>query len=105
MTDPRWAVLEDAARKLLSALAPIGVDRIEFVTAWPDLNGVEPWLVTASDAAADAVRDHPGLHERVVTLLRSAGLAEQDLADLRVEVQSQETVDRDYEGSWFHAMR
>jgi len=37
--------------------------------------------------------------------LRAVGFSPIDLASSVVIVQSQQTVDRDYEGSWFYALR
>jgi len=41
----------------------------------------------------------------VRTILLACGLRDRDLDRLTTTAQSQETVDRDYEGSWFYAMR
>jgi hypothetical protein len=38
-------------------------------------------------------------------LSRTHGFEEQDLGELVVIVESQETVDREYDGSWFYALR
>lgn len=42
---------------------------------------------------------------RVAPVLRTAGFTESELGELVVVVQSQQTVDRDYAGSWFYALR
>ena len=104
--DPRWEILERARPSLLSKFADRAVVRIEYVAAWPDLDGVGVWLCTYSDAARDALGESPRKAE-VETILRECGLDDQDLGTgmLFTTTQSQETVDRDYEGSWFYAMR
>jgi hypothetical protein len=38
-------------------------------------------------------------------VLMSVGFTPAELADLSVIAESQETVDREYEGSWYYAMR
>jgi hypothetical protein len=51
------------------------------------------------------VLDRAAASERVSQILSSVGYRVDELTDLAVVVESQETVDRDYDGSWFYAMR
>ncbi|MCX6407913.1 MAG: hypothetical protein NTV28_13420 [Propionibacteriales bacterium] len=60
------------------------------------------WLGTATDQERDVLRSEDGLYERVRRIAEKDGL-ERLLKGVHVE--SQETVDREYEGSWSHAMR
>jgi hypothetical protein len=63
------------------------------------------WLVTASDAERERVAEHRLFRDTVCLLLLEAGL-EDDLASRAgVAVESQETVDRDFGGNWWHAMK
>jgi hypothetical protein len=105
--DPRWEKLECARPSLLAAFAGEGVLRIEYIAAWPDLDGLGVWLCTASNAARDALGPENPRKAEVETILREYGLDDRDLRTglLATRAQSQQTVDRDYEGSWFYALR
>jgi hypothetical protein len=123
VADRRWGYLDDARQPLLDAFADDGVIRIEYVAGFPEVPLLSVWLCTTTDAQRDALsvhRDRTGMPvERVVremrvttpvattvrTTLLAHGFTEGDLDGLIVVAQSQETVDRDYEGSWFYATR
>ena len=63
------------------------------------------WLVTTTDADKDEVAARGFFRPEVLVALRAAGVRS-DLVDrTHVTVESQETVDRDFDGSWFNAMR
>ena len=63
------------------------------------------WLCTATDKQRDGLsRVNPHLEE-VRSILLSAGFTPKQLTGLSTTAQSQETVERDYEGSWFYAVR
>ena len=105
--DPRWELVEHARPALLASFADRGVLRVEYVAAWPDLAGVAVWLCTDTDASRDALGVENPASVEVEAILRGCGLSDSDLAPglLVTTAQSQETVDRDYRGSWFYAMR
>jgi hypothetical protein len=106
-SDPRWAVLEEARERLFASFSHRGVERIEYVAAWPDLAGVSVWLCTNTDTERDALgSDNPAKAE-VEAVLRDCGLDDRDLGPglLVTTAQSQETVDRQFSGSWFNATR
>src|SRR5262245_32977162 len=93
--DPRWEMLERARPALLSAFADQGVVKIEYVAAWPELDGVGVWLCTLTDVARDAIGvENPGRAD-VETILHEYGLDDRDLRPGRfaTTAQSQETVD------------
>ena len=98
-------VLEDARSQLLAALGDDGVQRIEYAVGFVDPYDVSVWLATATDAQRDALAQQDGLEEKVAETLRAAGIDESDAVFSNVIVQSQETVDREYDGSWFYALR
>jgi hypothetical protein len=102
--DRRWGLLEDSRMPLLQTLGSLGVARVEFVGAFPELDSLGVWLGTLTDYERDAL-DRPSVTERVRQVLPSVGFRDDELADFRVVPESQETVDRDYEGSWYYAMR
>ena len=105
MADRRWELLERARPDLVRAFADDGVHRIEYVAAFPVQGAFAVWLGTGSDAEAARLRARTELLERVASALHQAGFTSSELAELAVVVQSQETVDRDYAGSWFFALR
>jgi hypothetical protein len=102
----KWAVLEDAESRLLAALGDAGVERIEYVVGFVEPYTVSVWLGTATDAQRELLAEREGLREKVLDALRAAGIEGTDavFSDV-VVVQSQETVDRDYRGNWFYALR
>ena len=105
MADRRWDLLELARADLMRAFADDGVRRIEYVAAFPVQHAFAVWLGTSSDDEAARLRARTELVERAAAVLRGAGFATSELAELAVVVQSQETVDRAYAGSWFFALR
>jgi hypothetical protein len=100
-----WAVLKEAERRLIDAFAADGVVRVEYVVGFVKPYGVSVWLGTQTDAQRDALAPHDGLEKRVGEMLETCGIAETDAGFEGVAVQSQETVDRECEGSWFYALR
>ncbi|MCS5497420.1 hypothetical protein NY547_09245 [Cnuibacter physcomitrellae] len=91
-----------AERLLVELLADSAVRSVRFVTGPLP---VAVWLVVEDDEEARALRTRSDVDEIVSRALREAGLASRDVEGFRVVVQSEETVVRDYEGSWFYAMR
>jgi len=76
-----------------------------FVGAFPEFPGAGVWLCTTTDQERDDLRADTALLKATRDVLREAGLSPLDVAESGVVVQSQQTVDRDYRGSWFYAMR
>jgi hypothetical protein len=91
-----------AARSAVRAeFAEKGVDRVDYVAALPDPD-VWVWLGTQTDAQRDALVTANNL------LLQVRRVLAQEVVGIDitgVTVQSDETVNRDYQGSWFYAMR
>ena len=101
MTDPRWDMLDTARSAVRAELADKGVARVDYVAALPDPN-VWVWLGTQTDAQRDTLATANDLLAQVRRVLA------QEVTGIDVTgvtVQSEETVKRDYEGSWFYAMR
>lgn len=115
MTDALWGVLDQAERRLLEEFAEVGVVRVEWVVGFIDPPRISVWLGTSTDAERNALADPTEdpdhfvgdalLTQKVAKVLEEAGLKTGDGWFHVVVVQSQETVDRDYEGRWFLAMR
>jgi len=100
-----WAALERATPEIVRTLTSEGVIGAEYVVGFVHPFSVHVWLVTATDAEKEALgSDDPYLSEVTSTVLASGFPAEHAMIDGTV-AQSQETVDRDYEGSWFYALR
>lgn len=89
---------------LLETFSDAGVSRIEYVAAFPDLEGACVWLGTTTDAERDALS---GTQLKALSQVRQVaarhGFPPEQINGIRV--QSEETVVRDYEGSWFYALR
>ena len=102
VSDLRWNRLEAARANLIAAFAADGVDRVEYVASPPDA-WVWVWLGTGTDLQRDALSVVVGLHAQVGRLLADAAVEGIEVAGVRV--QSAETVNRDYGGSWFNAVR
>jgi hypothetical protein len=105
VSDYRWQVLVNARPALVDAFFHDGVIRVEYVSAFPYQQPFAVWLGTATDSEAARLQTSPTIRARVHDLLVAHGFEEQDLGELMVVVQSQETVDREYDSSWFYALR
>jgi len=103
--DPRWQLMEDARHDLLATLANDGVVRIEYAAAFPHVDDFAVWLGASTDAEKDALPNKNPRLAVVRAVLADHGFTDDQLSGLRTIVQSQETVDRDYKGSWFYALR
>jgi hypothetical protein len=100
-----WAVLDGARPGLLAMFREAGVERIEYVVGFVAPYQVSVWLGTESDAQRDALAERAGLDAAVAEVLRATGIESTDAVFDGVAVQSQESVDRAYQGSWFYALR
>lgn len=81
------------------------MQHVEFVSAFPTQDEVWVWLATATDGQRDALPPKEPLLAAVRQAVADAGYPVDELDNIHSAVQSQETVDRDYEGSWFFALR
>ena len=79
---------------------------MEYVASLPEQDDVWVWLVTASDAERDALLTSPQpCVSEVRDAILAAGWPADQIDNVHTTSQSQETVDRDYESSWFYALR
>ena len=100
-----WAALERSTPAIVRGLASEGVVGAEYVVGFVHPFSVHVWLVTATDVERDALASvDPCLPEVTSAILSSGFPVEHATIDGTV-AQSQETVDREYEGSWFYALR
>ncbi|WP_446219876.1 hypothetical protein [Micromonospora sp. IBHARD004] len=102
MTEPRWTRLQSAAPALVAAFGHRGVVRVEYVSAFPRPE-VWVWLGTSTDQEREALKGGPELVGQVLRVLDLK--SDEGIAVEGVTVQSEETVSRDYAGSWFYALR
>lgn len=100
-----FEALDRAEPVLLEALQPVGVVRIEYVVGFVHPYSVWVWLGTATDAERDAMPENMPYLVEVSTVLQAVDLPPADVGEIGTAAQSQETVDRDYEGNWFYALR
>ena len=100
-----WAALERSTPAIVRGLASEGVVGAKYVVGFVHPFSVHVWLVTATDVERDALASvDPCLPEVTSAILSSGFPVEHATIDGTV-AQSQETVDREYEGSWFYALR
>ncbi len=104
MSKPRPDLVQLArlADEIVRALAAKGVMRVEHVVAFSPPFDYWLWLGTSTDDERDRLmRDRS-----IVGLLRDLTQRHGPKATFEgFTVESQETVDRDYEGSWFYRLR
>lgn len=62
-------------------------------------------VTVESDADRDAILSDGTLNELVRHALRLSAYPEEAIPDIAVEVESQETVDREHGGRWYDRMR
>lgn len=104
MTDPRWTALQEMEPALLRAFRDAGVVRVEYVAAFPSEDGAWVWLGTTTDAERDRLADTESqVLAQVRAIAEQHGFTSEKVSG--VTVQSEETVARDFEGSWFYALR
>jgi|EBPBio282013_DNA_FD.fasta_scaffold13737_5 hypothetical protein len=97
------AAVTSAVPVIIRSLAAHGVTDVQWFLAFHGYPVV--WLVTSTDAEKATVVEHGFFRSQVLSALAGAGVARDLVERAGVTVESQETVDRDFEGSWFYAMR
>lgn len=97
------AAVAEAVPAIVTAGAGLGVLGAHWFLAFHGYPVV--WLVTATDAEKAEVAERGLLRAEVLAALRESGVHADLLEQTHVTVESQETVDRDYEGNWYYAMK
>lgn len=105
MVDPRYDYIERCGALLLEKYAAHGAKKVRWVAGLPEIAGAHEWLSVETDAQRNALEADPSVAESVKQILADQGFSQEDVARSGVRVQSQETIDRDYDSSWFYAMR
>ncbi len=100
-----WDQLDLTRDALLTEFAGDGVIRVEWEVGFVPPFRVVAWLGTATDEERDAIETGDPLDRRVRATFANSDFDPDDLGEVTATTQSQETVDRDYESSWFYALR
>ena len=95
--------VKDAIPRIVAMLESHGVKRVQWFLGF----GGEPviWLVTSTDAERDAVARQGFFREEVLAKLAEAGVGDPPLSKAGVTVESEESVERDWQGNWWYAMK
>jgi hypothetical protein len=99
---PNWRVMKRLEKALLREFEAQGVCHVEFVIAFSEPFTFWVWLGSATDVERDQLQADASVTERIRA--QSANISIGALYEGRT-VESQETVDRDYQGSWFYRLR
>lgn len=97
------AAVARAVPAIVAAGAGLGVSHVHWFLAFHGYPVI--WLVTATDDEKAALAEHGLLRQEVLAVLGETGVRPDLVERTQITVESKETVDRDYEGSWFNAMR
>ena len=97
------AAVTAAIPVIVGSLATHGVRDVQWFLAFHGYPVM--WLMTSTDAEKATAVEHGFFRPEVLAALAQAGVAPDLVERAGVTVESQETVDRDFEGSWFYAMR
>jgi hypothetical protein len=122
--DRRWSLLEDAREALTDGFADDGVTQIVCAAAFEHFDLFTVYLCTSTDTQRDALGSATNVPRqaavvsavgevevampaagRVRAILRKHGFTAEELSDLITLAQSQETVNRDFRGRRFDAIR
>jgi hypothetical protein len=95
-------MLNELKPLLIEAFGGDGVVRVEYVSAFPDQDDAWVRLGTATDAERDGLASSD-LLVALRDVVRGVGFDPGLISG--VTVQSEQTVARDYAGSWFYALR
>lgn len=100
-----WAALERAAPALVEALAYRGVVGVRYLLGFVHPFSLHVCLVTATDAERDSLGSSNPFLAEVESVILANGFPVEHASINGSYTQSQETVDRDYKGNWFYALR
>jgi histidine triad (HIT) family protein len=100
-----WSALDRCSPAILQALGPSGVIGVRYVVGFVHPFSVHVWLVVATDVERDGLPARDPFLEIGRGVVRRIGLPPGDASIDGSVCQSQETVDRDYKGSWFYVLR
>ena len=95
--------MKAAVPLILKRLRPAGVTSVYWFLGYYG----EPviWLATTTDAEKEALPPLSVLEEEVRASLAEAGVRRDLINDTGVTYESEETVDREWDGNWWFAMK
>lgn len=70
-----------------------------------DPRNLAVWITTDTDTQRDELLRIGALIGQFRVAFRDAGYPEGAIAEIRFEFESQQTVDRDFNGNWWHAVK
>jgi hypothetical protein len=82
-----------------------GVTWVEFICSSLGGGGWGVWLYTTTDEERDRLGTDNPLLADMLQVFADAGFTAEELAEVGSTAQSQETVDRVFQGNWWAAMR
>ncbi len=97
------AAIDTAVLAVVRKLERYGVTGVHWF--WPEQGAPAMWLVTTTDAEKSMVVDHGMFATEVHAELSAAGVPFGVSNRATVTVESLETLDRDYHGSWAYLLR
>lgn len=100
-----WTALERATPSIVDALRDVGVIDAKYVVGFVHPFRVHVWLVTSTDTERDSLPATNPFVDEVRSAIGESGFPDEHASLDGTVAQSQETVDREYEGSWFYALR
>ena len=100
--EPNRRVVKRLEKSLLREFGSQGVRHVEFVIAFSEPFTYWVWLGSATDAEREQLQADASVNERIRA--QAANLSIDALYE-GWTIESQETVDRDYQGSWFYRLR
>jgi hypothetical protein len=72
---------------------------------WLSPRNLAFWITTQTDGERDSMRSAPQLVYEFRQVLLDAGYPVTAVADVAFEFEAQQTVDRDYNGNWWHRVK
>jgi len=98
---------KEAEKRLREFVDLSGVRCSVFSIAADDLNPGHCvfWVTLKADTEKEKVLNMNNLETEFLNILRSVGYPANAIQHVRIEIESQETVDRDYIGNWWQATR
>ncbi len=101
-----WPIIRRARREVMKVarqrVPNAGTFSIQGATATSP-RYVNFWITTATDMERDLLRQAPDTYQQFCDALLRAGYPQDAVPGVHFRIESQETVDRDYGGSWSEA--
>lgn len=101
-SQPDWVALASLKQAILVEFEAQGVNRVEYVIAFSEPFKFWVWLGTESDTERDALGTDDTIDRRIRAVAQQSGVHELFQGS---SFESQETLDREFEGSWFYRLR